>query len=1413
MVRILIVSLLLLTRRVNAQLNNLTSPTHRFRTRPDIYPPFIDLTILRPELVEPGYIFLAPYRNLAPGPYIYDNWGELVYSGGGQGGPKTAHAPKVCQYRGKDHICYFEGEQHQGFARGHGVIMDKHYQVTKQIRSAGAGASADMHEFNVTPYSNGTTVLLTVYQPRQYDLTTNPRFNMQGGLGWVVEGVFQEVEIETGGLLFEWRSLDHVDPGLSWTMPGSTDTSGNGLHEQTPWDYFHLNSIDKNAEGDFLLSARHVSAVYKISGTDGHIMWQMGGNAATIHTTDFVFSYQHDARWKSENETHTVLSFFDNGTNNYNRTAPFSHGRIVAIDHITNTATLIKEWGAPGPDGGLLSGSQGSMQLLPGGGCHIGWGEHAYFSEHLEDGNAVMYGKLAMRASNVMLYRSYKFNWTGEPLTNPDVWTYSKNGERMVFFVSWNGATEVRSWNFYTSTCANGPWSFVGNGRKTGFETEFHMPAAADWAYAEAVNGTGHVLKQSGIVRTLRAPATTLDACDDRGCAGGRFTSKDQHYYYEWAAEVPPDQLSSNRGYNTSHYYAEGSQNGNVPTPDGRPREQKQRSEVELIILGAVMGSLTCFGIMMLAFFTYLNGALTTAGSIARWKRSCIDNLSLSYRASRYRLNGWMGFSRLRDRDKESEPEEHASSSSDETELTSRSLSALAAVVVSAMHPCPTRLQMLCPEVIPVGRTKTSPMTVTASQALRVCQRPQARVRSRGAAPGTMRTLPTFPPRRLQIGSSPRNPCHATFPAYTDELPNWPTRLSSKKADWPPAIDENGAAQNPDPLSPSRIFRSTLTDANLPPNAPNQPSNVGIANPELRMPEQLVATPPDGPPTWSNLPNKGQLAILACSRFVDFFQMAALQTFMVHQLKSFDPSLPDATISHQAGWLQGAFTMAQIFTSILWGRAADQPTIGRKLVLNIGLVGTGIGCIGVAFSTSYAQAMFWRLMTGAINGTVGSARTMVAEITPKPWHPRAFLLLPAAFNVANVLGPILAGLLVDPVGSFPHLFGPGSGFGGATGVRWLVAYPYALANLLCSVLLFVEALLVHYALDETLKTHRPLQVSEWNPVRVMRHAYESMVEAKNRGYRLIQDAQRQSLLSDHDTSSTEMDGLGPTDAKLEPRSPQTLPFRRIWTTNVLWTLATIAIFDFHMGAFANLWILFLATPREFVHGVPDDSQTASNAAAVSMKDKHIAPRGAFKFSSGLAFPPPTIGFAMAIIGIIGVALQFLLYPWANSRFGLMRCFRGSLFLFPAAYYLAPYIALLPSATSPPGPASGWTVWLGISFVLFLQVAARTFALPASIILLNNSTPHPSVLATIHGIGQACSATFRTVGPILAGYWYGIWTERGVIGMSWWIVASIAALGCVASFWVRNGSGHEIFLPGEEQEMKEAETGGGSGDSR
>lgn len=250
----------------------------------------------------------------------------------------------------------------------------------------------------------------------------------------------------------------------------------------------------------------------------------------------------------------------------------------------------------------------------------------------------------------------------------------------------------------------------------------------------------------------------------------------------------------------------------------------------------------------------------------------------------------------------------------------------------------------------------------------------------------------------------------------------------------------------------------------------------------------IPTVPSASPPvTWLTLPRKGQLALLGLCRVFDFLQIASLQAYMFYQLKSFDKNLSDSEISTQAGLLQGAFTAAQFATAIPWGRVADASWGGRKFVLLVGLIGTAISCLGVAFATSFVQAMLWRSFGGGINGTVGIIRTMIAEnVKEKKYHSRAFLILPIGFNIAALFGPgepsltfpvisdnsdlfwyqVMGGMLSDPVKSYPRLFGPDSFFGGAQGVRWLIKYPYALPMLANFFFMVFCAVLVTVGLEE-----------------------------------------------------------------------------------------------------------------------------------------------------------------------------------------------------------------------------------------------------------------------------------------------------------------------------------------------------------
>ena len=144
------------------------------------------------------------------------------------------------------------------------------------------------------------------------------------------------------------------------------------------------------------------------------------------------------------------------------------------------------------------------------------------------------------------------------------------------------------------------------------------------------------------------------------------------------------------------------------------------------------------------------------------------------------------------------------------------------------------------------------------------------------------------------------------------------------------------------------------------------------------------------PVAWRSLPRKSQLAILTVARLSEPLAQTSLQAYMFYQLKSFDPSLPDATVSKQTGVLQASFTGAQFATAVLWGRLADTEMFGRKRVLLIGLLGTTITSIAFGFSKSFAAAAVFRTLGGAVNSNVGVMRTMIAEIIEKKRYAHPF---------------------------------------------------------------------------------------------------------------------------------------------------------------------------------------------------------------------------------------------------------------------------------------------------------------------------------------------------------------------------------------------------------------------------------------
>jgi hypothetical protein len=160
---------------------------------------------------------------------------NLVYSGYGATGGQLAHDLKVAEYKGKTVLTYFQGNDRQGGNRGHGVIMDQKYKTIASVQSGLGRAPSDVHEFTVLP---GGTALTTIFQPRPYDLTS---FGVSQPIGWVIDGIFQEIDISTGKVLFEWRALDHVPLNETYNPLGGNADAGFGNTTAQAWDYLFVS--------------------------------------------------------------------------------------------------------------------------------------------------------------------------------------------------------------------------------------------------------------------------------------------------------------------------------------------------------------------------------------------------------------------------------------------------------------------------------------------------------------------------------------------------------------------------------------------------------------------------------------------------------------------------------------------------------------------------------------------------------------------------------------------------------------------------------------------------------------------------------------------------------------------------------------------------------------------------------------------------------------------------------------------------------------------------------------------------------------------------------------------------------------------------------------------------------------------
>src|SRR5712691_5557535 len=149
------------------------------------------------------------------------------------------------------------------------------------------------------------------------------------------------------------------------------------------------------------------------------------------------------------------------------------------------------------------------------------------------------------------------------------------------------------------------------------------------------------------------------------------------------------------------------------------------------------------------------------------------------------------------------------------------------------------------------------------------------------------------------------------------------------------------------------------------------------------------------------------------------------------------------------GLLFASYSVMQLIFAPILGRLSDK--YGRRPVLLISIIGTGIGFLILGFARTLLMLFVGRILDGITGGNISTAQAYIADITTKEDRAKGMGLIGAAFGLGFVFGPAIGGILS----------------------RWGVEVPFLFAAALC----FANALLLYFTLPETVTPDHPARVS------------------------------------------------------------------------------------------------------------------------------------------------------------------------------------------------------------------------------------------------------------------------------------------------------------------------------------------------
>ncbi|MFZ1993838.1 MAG: arylsulfotransferase family protein [Solirubrobacteraceae bacterium] len=473
-----------------------TKGAFSYVSAPRLHPPMLHTDVrTQTSRLAPGYFMLDAFPNLTVTGNLTGEGGPLILDAKLQpvwvypiGTEVTSTNLRQQTYNGKPVLTWWKGVVTNAGASTSGEvdIVDQHYRNVAAVKAA-APWIISVHDAVISGGDLWVTVYRTV--PGQ-DLSA------YGGsaTGVVYDSGVQEYDIRTGKLLYTW---DALNPGATPNIPladSEQPAPPAAAPAGTPWDAYHINSIQLLPGNQMLVSMRNTWAAYLINTKTNQTVWTLGGKASSFNVAaSAAFAWQHNAQMLPH---HQVSLFNDNccaitGPGVFARPNGTSGGLILSLNTATHTASLVSSYAHTNRP--LDPAFLGSMNVLPNGNALVGWGSQPYFSEYSKSGQLLLD---AIWPGKDLSYRAeFSSNWVGTPFFPPNGAARRSNG-KVTVYASWDGATQVTAWKVLAGSDPN-HLPVVATRARTGFETSIKLARSAKVYKVQAFDVKGHLLRTS----------------------------------------------------------------------------------------------------------------------------------------------------------------------------------------------------------------------------------------------------------------------------------------------------------------------------------------------------------------------------------------------------------------------------------------------------------------------------------------------------------------------------------------------------------------------------------------------------------------------------------------------------------------------------------------------------------------------------------------------------------------------------------------------------------------------------------------------------------------------------------------------------------------------------------------------------